>query len=211
MSYAEFAAAALDSPVVVDTYVQDHQSWWNGTISVYAQDPEGAYFIYNLGCTEEDAEKLTPGRRILVSGYKGEWAGEIEIVDASFVFLEGDPWVAKPVDITHTWGTEDIIKYQNRLVMFKGVEVKEYSGWADASPGAAVAYKNPEGKTDDLYFQVSKNGITYEFCVEYYLRDDSTEVYKNAENLQVGDTVDLVGFLYWYEGPNLHTIGITVR
>ena len=28
MTYAEYAAAELDTPVVIDCYVQAHQSWW---------------------------------------------------------------------------------------------------------------------------------------------------------------------------------------
>ena len=75
--------------------------------------------------------------------------------------------------------------------------------------GAAFAYKNEADKTDDLYFKVSKDGQTYDFCVEYYLCNEQTEVYKAVENLKVGDQVDLEGFLYWYEGPNPHIISVT--
>jgi hypothetical protein len=64
-------------------------------------------------------------------------------------------------------------------------------------------------KTDDLYFKVSKNGETYEFCVEFYLCGNDTDVYKAVEALKVGDVVDLEGFLYWYEGANLHTTAVT--
>jgi hypothetical protein len=45
--------------------------------------------------------------------------------------------------------------------------------------------------------------------VEYYLCNEETEVYKAVENLKVGDTVDLEGFLYWYEGPNPHITSVT--
>ena len=39
---------------------------------------------------EEDYEKLTPGTKIKVTGYKGEWAGEVEIMDATFEIMEGN-------------------------------------------------------------------------------------------------------------------------
>ena len=206
MSYADYAAAELEAPVVVETYVQGHQSWWDNKITVYAQSPDGAYFIYNMACSEEDAAKLVPGTKIRVTGFKGEWAGEVEITDATFEILEGDTWIAEPVDATAAWGTVDLIGYQNQLVCFKGATVEAYD-----ESGAAFAYKDPDGKTDDLYFKVTIGDTTYDFCVEFYLCGSDTEVYKAVENLQVGDVIDLEGFLYWYEGPNLHTTALTVK
>ncbi len=47
--------------------------------------------------------------------------------------------------------------------------------------------------------------------MEFYLCGKDTDVYKAVEGLQVGDRVDLEGFLYWYNGPNLHTTGIGVK
>ena len=207
MSYAEYAAAEMDSPVVIEAYVQGHQSWWDGKVTVYAQDPDGAYFIYEMTCSEEDAAKLVPGQKIRVTGYKTEWEGEVEIASGStFEFVEAEPWIAEPVDATAAWGTVDLINYQNQLVIFKDVTVEPYD-----ETGAAFAYKNAEEKTDDLYFKVTIGDTTYEFCVEYYLCGSDTDVYKAVENLQVGDVIDLEGFLYWYEGPNLHTTAVIVK
>ena len=31
------------------------------------------------------------------------------------------------------------------------------------------------------------------------------------KNLQIGDTIDAEGFLYWYEGVNPHITAITVK
>ena len=64
---------------------------------------------------------------------------------------------------------------------------------------------------DDLYFNVSKDGNTYTFTVESYLCGADTDVYKAVKNLKVGDTVDLEGFLYWYEGVNPHITSVTVK
>ena len=50
MTYAEYAAADLDSEVVVECFVQAHQSWWDNKITVYAADPDGAYFMYEMTC-----------------------------------------------------------------------------------------------------------------------------------------------------------------
>jgi len=206
MTYAEYAAAELDTPVVVECYVQDHQSWWDNKVTVYAQDPDGAYFIYELACTEADAVKLVPGQKIKVTGVKSEWSGEVEIVDASFEFVDGITWTAEAADVTALLGKDELVQHQNQLVSFKDMTIEAYD-----DTGAAFAYKDPDGKTDDLYFKASKDGVTYDFCVEFYLRGNDTEVYKAVEALQVGDTVDLEGFLYWYNGANPHITAVTVK
>ena len=205
MTYAEYAAAAIEDPVVIETYVQAHQSWWNDHVTVYTQDQDGAYFLYDLACSEEDAAKLVPGQKIKVTGFKGEWAGEVEVTDGSFEFIDGDTFLAEPVDVTALLGKDELIEHQNQLVSFKDMTVEDYGD------GNAFAYKDPDGKTDDLYFKVSKDGQTYEFCVEFYLCGKDTEVYQAVENLKIGDTVDLEGFLYWYNGANPHITSVTVK
>ena len=198
MSYAEYAAAELDTAVTVEAYVQGHQSWWDNKITVYAQDADGAYFIYEMACSEEDAAKLVAGTRILVSGYKAEWAGEVEIVDATFEFVtDGESFVAEAMDATALLGTEDLIAHQNKLVAFKGMTVE------------AVEFKNGEAG-DDIYVTLSKDGASYNFCVEVYLTGTDTEVYTTVSALTAGTVVDVEGFLYWYEGMNPHITAITV-
>ena len=207
MTHAEYAAAELDSEVVIEAYVQATQSWWDNKITVYAADKDGAYFIYNMTCSEEDAAKLVPGQKIRVTGYKTEWSGEVEIGEGStFEFVKGNSFIAAPVDVTALLGTDELIEHQNELVSFTGMTVEPYD-----ESGAAFAYKDAAGQTDDLYFKVSKDGKTYDFCVEFYLCGKDTEVYKAVEALEVGQTVDLEGFLYWYNGANPHITSVTVK
>ena len=194
MTYAEFAAAALDSEVVIETYVQGKQSWWDNKGTFYTQDKDGAYFIYEMGCTEEEYNKLTPGTKIKVTGYKAEWAGEVEIIDAKFEILEGN-YVAKPVDLTDKLGAEDLINYQNCLAAFKGLTVE------------AIEYKNGE-PGDDIYVTLAKDGASYNFCVEIYLTGADSDVYTTVATLAVGDVVDVEGYVYWYEGVNPHITSI---
>ena len=205
MTYADYAAAELDAEVVIEAYVQAHQSWWDNKITVYAQDTEGGYFMYEMACSEEDAEKLVPGTKIKVTGYKSEWAGEVEIADCTFEFVEAEPYIAEAEDVTALLGTDEIINKQNLFVAFKGMTVEAYD-----ESGAAFVYQDPENKCKDLYFKVSVDGATYEFCVESYLCDESSETYKAVTELQVGQVVDLEGFLYWYEGANPHITSVTV-
>lgn len=210
MTYEEYMAAELDSQVTVETYVQAKQSWWEDKATVYAQSEDGAYFIYDMACSEEDYELLTPGTCIRVTGYKGEWSGEVEIMDGTFEIVEGKTFVAEPVDVTEMLGKDELIDHQNQLVQFKGLTVAPST---DANGKEAAFLYNYDGSGsdgDDLYFNVSYNGETYTFTVESYLCDNTTEVYKAVTGLEVGQTIDAEGFLYWYEGVNPHITSITV-
>ena len=123
MSHADYMAAANDTEVVVETYVQAHQSWWDNKVTVYCQSPDGAYFLYELACSEEDAAKLVPGTKIRVTGYKSEWSGEVEITDGTFEFVKGDSYIAEPLDVTDLLGTDELIDHQNEFVSFTGLTV----------------------------------------------------------------------------------------
>ena len=211
MSYDEYMAAAVDDAVTIQAYVQAKQSWWEDQATVYAQDEDGAYFLYNMACSQEDYEKLVPGTCIRVSGYKSEWSGEVEIIDATFEIVEGDTFIAEPLDVTDLLGTDELINHQNQLVDFKGLTVVA-AGQDGAGNDVPFLYNWDGSGTqgDDLYFNVSVGGQTYTFTVESYLCDSSTEVYKAVENLKIGQVIDAEGFLYWYEGVNPHITSITV-
>ena len=207
-SYADFLAAAVDTPVTVETYVQAKQSWWEDKATVYTQNEEGAYFLYNMACSQADFDKLVEGQKIRVSGYKAEWSGELEIVDATFEIIDGS-LIAQAKDITDTLGNdEELKKFMNQKVAFKGLTVDA------ASDGNAFTY-NYDGsgqEGDDLYFNVvDANGAKFQFTVESYLTGPGTEVYDAVRNLKVGDVIDCEGFLYWYEGINPHITSVTVK
>ncbi len=203
MSHADYVAAELDTEVTVETYVQAKQSWWDNKATIYTQAADGAYFIYEMPISQEDYDKLVPGTKIKVTGYKAEWSGEVEITDAKYEVVEGDTFVAEAADVTALLGTDELVAHQNELVSFKGMTIEAYD-----ETGAAFAYKNANDKTDDLYFKASKDGKTYDFCVEFYLCGKDTDVYKAVEALKVGDVVDMEGFLYWYNGANPHITSV---
>jgi len=196
MTHAEYVAAAIDDAVVIECYIQANQSWWDNKVTLYGQDQDGAYFMYEMACSEEDAAKLIPGTKIRVTGFKGEWAGEVEIMDATFEFVDGDTFIAEPMDATALLGTDELINHQNEKVLFKGLTVE------------SIEYKNGE-PGDDIYVNLSYNGIPCSFCVERYLTDPETEVYKAVGELKAGDVIDVEGFLYWYEGANTHITAVT--
>ncbi|MBQ2241635.1 MAG: hypothetical protein II319_05795, partial [Clostridia bacterium] len=92
----------------------------------------------------------------------------------------------------------ELIKHQNKFVTFKGLTISK------------IEYKNG-APGDDIYVTVSKDGAEYSFCVERYLTGPETEVYTAVGALQAGDTVDIDGFLYWYEGVNTHITAVTKK
>ena len=204
MTYEEYVAAELQSEVLVEVYVQAHQAWWfnskvnHGVITVYAADHDGGYFLYEMECAEEDAAKLVPGTKILVHGIKAEWAGEIEIIEATFEFVDDAPYIAEAVNLTDLLGSEILISFQNQYALFEGLTV------------VSIEYQNgAPGK--DIYVKLSLNGIEYSFCVESYLTSPGSDLYKAVEELKAGDVIDVTGFVYWYEGVNTHITGITVK
>ena len=201
-SYADYEEAKDEDPVVIEAFVQDKQiySAQYGNTSLYLQDEDGAYFVYRWACTQEEYDRVAVGAKVRVTGYKGSWSGEQEITDAKVEIIYGT-YVAEPLDVTALLGTEKLIHYQNRYVSFRGMKVEKYN---DA--GDAFAFKSENGS--DIYFKVSKNGVTYNFCVESDLRGAGSDVYELVKTLKVGDEIDIVCFLYWYNGPNPHTVEV---
>ena len=213
MSYDEYMAAATDEAVAIEAYVQAKQSYYaeQGTATVYLQDQDGGYFAYDMACTQEDYDAMTEGTKIQVSGYKAEWSGEIEIMDGKLdEILTDDTYVAEPVDMTELLGTDELEAHQNEKVSFTGLTVEPST---DAEGNEVAFLYNYDGSGtdgDDLYFNVGYNGATYSFVIESYLCDNTTEVYNAVKNLEVGQTIDCEGFLYWYEGANPHITSVTV-
>ena len=211
MTYAEYAAAELDSEVVVETYVQAKQSWWENKATIYTQDADGGYFIYELPCTEDEYNKLVPGTKIKVTGYKSEWSGEVEIVDATYEIESGDTYVAKATDVTNLLGKDELVDKQNIFAAFKGLTIEASKDVNGADVAYLYKWDGSGTEGDDLYFNASVGGQTYTFTVESYLCGADTEVYKAVQGLEVGQTVDMEGFLYWYEGANPHITKVTVK
>lgn len=198
MTFEEFMAAELETAVVVECAVQGNQSWWDNKITVYAADENGGYFLYELACSEEDAAKLTQGTWIRVTGVKKEWEGMIEIMDATFEFIEKEAYVAEVQDVTELLGSDELVNKTALPVTFTAMTVE------------SVEYQNGEpGK--DIYLTVKYGEETYNFCVESYLTAPDSEVYTTVGALEAGDVIDITAYVYWYQGINPHIIGVVVE
>ena len=214
MTHAEYVAAGVDKEVTVETYIQAKQGWWEeagqGKATFYTQDRDGGYLLYNMPCTEEEYNKLTVGTKIRVKGYTAEFSGQYEIIEATYEIIENDTYVAQPTDVTAKLGTDDLIDYQTMYTTFKGLTIAAKTD-ADGNECAYFyGWNNAGSEGGDLYFDATCNGEKYTFVVESYLTGASSDVYQAVKNLKVGDTVDLTGYLYWYEGPQAHIVNVTV-
>lgn len=217
MSYEEFVQADLGDDVCIEAYVQAKQSWYKGntnaegkdTAVVYLQSEDGAYLAYDMPVSEEDYAKFVPGTKLEVSGKKAEFNGEIEIANGSYKFLEGDPFIAKALDVTELLGTEELEDEMNKFVAFKDMTVVA----AKEGTEDAFLYKwDGSGKEgDDLYFNASIGDKTYTFNVESYLCGKDTDVYKAVQGLKIGDKIDMEGFLYWYEEAAPQITSVVVK
>lgn len=205
MTWAQYHAAQKNDEVVIEAFVQGKQAWWfdsdnnTGKGTFYLQDGEGGYFVYEMACTEDEYNKLAVGVKVRISGYKTVWSGEEEVIDATFEIIDGDTYIAEPTVVTELLGNNDeIVKYQNMLVRFEGLEF------------VGNTYKGGT-RGNDIYVSVRYNGALYEFCVESYLTGPDSDLYKAVEALNEGDIITVDGFLYWYEGVNTHITGVTVK
>ena len=218
MSFEDYMAAATDTEVVVQGAIQGKQSFFSrddqGLATIYLQDEKGgAYFIYELPCTEKEYELMEIGKTIKVKGYKSEWSGEIEVIDIeTWMFVDGE-YIAEAEDVTALLGTDDLAAKMNKKVSFKGMTVEPIKDKDNNDVAFIYNYdgSGQRGPDTDLYFNVSSNGQTYTFTVESYLCGPDTDIYKAVEDLHIGDVIDMEGFLYWYNGPNPHITAILAQ
>lgn len=199
--YASFMAADVDAEVEVLMYVQAHQAWWEkdgqGVMTLYGMDKDGGYFVYEAKMDKETADSIKEGTLVKVTGVKAEWAGEVEIMDATVEVL-GETKTFEAKDVTDVISdSEKLATYMNQKIAMKGLEVVE------------VSVKDSE-YDPDLYITCKLCDTEVNLCVENYLTGPDTEVYMTGKDLTAGTIIDVEGFLYWYEGANPHVTSISV-
>lgn len=199
--YASFMAADVDAEVEVLMYVQAHQAWWEkdgqGVMTLYGMDKDGGYFVYEAKMDKETADSIKEGTLVKVTGVKAEWAGEVEIMDATVEVL-GETKTFEATDVTDVISdSEKLATYMNQKIAMKGLEVVE------------VSVKDSDSDPD-LYITCKLGDTEVNLCVENYLTGPDTEVYMTGKDLVAGDVIDVEGFLYWYEGANPHVTSISV-
>lgn len=204
MTYADFAAASTDyADVVVEGYITNFAYAKDyGNASFFMQDGDGGYFVYRMPCTDEDAAKLVVGQKVIIKGQKAAWKDEVEIAEgsATYTLAEGT-YTFEAKDLTDAFANKDeLYKSINMLIGFKGLEVASDPMYNWDGSGA-------DG--DDVYVTFKLGDASYSFLVESSEFGTGTEVYEAAKALKTGDVVNLEGFMYWYEGPQVHISAIS--
>ncbi|MBR0416471.1 MAG: hypothetical protein IJI56_01525 [Firmicutes bacterium] len=205
LTHSEFIAAADGTDVTIEGFITAfiHQDSWGNSCNLMLQDGDGAYFVYKLEYEDSVAGKLEVGQKVKVSGIRTAWAGENEIKEktGTVEILDGT-YTFDYKDVTEFFGKDEITDYQNMKVKISGAKV--------VSP-ALYKWDGSGEKGDDLYITFEINGSEYQFLVETDLFGADSDVYKAVEALTVGQTVDLEGFLYWYNTPQMWIVNVTVK
>lgn len=214
LSHADFIKAEVGTEVSVQGYIQDRCTWYNGAASFYFQDSNGGYYVYNLACTEDEYKNtLTVGADLFVTSQKAEWRGEVE-VDYTKV-TENAKWeiASKSTKVYPATKVADIAtatldKYKNTKVATGELEVTKapFTSWEDYSLTPAAGA--------DVYFAVKDSaGNELTFVVEAYLEDSQygSATYTAVTELAVGDKVELEGFVYYYDAPQMQVTKCTKK
>ena len=173
MTYREYVLAELDSEVVIETYVQGKQKWSENTATIYTQDADGGYLLYNMSCSESEYNKLSTGTKIRVTGIKAEWSGESEIANATFEIIDGS-YTAKPEDVS------DLL-----IGMNAEVSIIVSSGSDNFNVPIDAVGKNTDGQ--NVVYVQNENGEFDEVVVEtglssgYYIEIFSDELVVGAK------------------------------
>ena len=198
-THAQFIAAEAETEIVIEGFVQAKQGWWGNEAVVYLQDTVGGYYIYKLPCTEAEFDALTVGTKIQVTGEKAIYNGMHEIMNVTdWKVVTADPFVATATDITAIL-TDDaaLVNHLGALVKMTDMTV------------ASIEYKNDGG--DDIYLGLEKDGAEYSVTVEVYLTGTDSEVYTAVGELEVGDVIDVEGFLQWWNALDCHVTKVTKK
>ncbi|MBP5270408.1 MAG: hypothetical protein ILO42_05565 [Clostridia bacterium] len=218
MTYAEFIAAAADAPVTIEGFVQAkfEYSAAYGNTSLYLADADGAYYVYRWACTQEEYDAVNVGDKVCVKGIRQSYHGEDEVSapsgDKITVTVVGtDKKLYDAVDLTDKLGTDEMANYQNRKVTFTGLTVAASKDPDQKEVAWLYKYNGTGSEGDDIYITFAKGDKTYTFLIESDFCGKDTDVYKALRELNIGDTVDVEAFLYWYDGINPHITAVTKK
>ena len=204
LSHAEYIAAADGSDVTIEgfitakMYAKDY-----GNCNLMIQDGNGAYYVYRMPCTDQDDAKLVVGQKVKVTGVRTAWSGENELKEGSAAYeIVDGKYTFEAKDITSLLPTDNLIDLQNMKVKVVGATVAK---------AALYKWDGSGDRGDDLYLDITVNDKPYTFVVESDLCGADTDTYKAVEGLKEGQVIDIEGYLYWYNGPQMWIETVTVK
>ncbi len=196
MSYAEYAAAADDTSLVVSGIISGIFSKTNGSSGngMYIQDVkgEGGYYVYGFADSKDPEADLglKVGMSVIVTGVKDTYNGLYEIINASVEITNSELTTVEPIDYTEIYksaeslSAEALAGKQSMLVTLKGVEItgqEEANGYYKFKLGDKEAYAR---------ISSSNNCIT----------KDEIEAFKAAHTANFGNTADVTGIIQLFNG-----------
>lgn len=204
MDYEEYMAAPINQKVTIHAYVQAYEDLLededgNDTVTLYLQDLDGGYYVYDMPILEMDYDHLKKGQEIYVTGTKTEWDGETEIIEASSYRIGNGSWTAEAFDIDDILTNEDALKeHMNQLAELQNLTVTDV--------------QLPEQEGGDINIICTKDDTSVPVVIVSALYDEDSDEYNQAEDLQAGDAIDVQGFLYWYQQkPQIHAVSFSVH
>lgn len=235
ITYETFMSTLDGEEVEVAGLLIGKTSWSNGKTNLYlaglqaTQDftsGEG-YYVYEYECTEAEYDALVCNEAYLkVKGTKASYAGMQEIIDATIEKITPpEGYQTNPLGINIPDDEFDSIMISeinenNMSAIFMAyLTVAEYKTTdknTTVAESKAYGYKG-DTPTDDLYLTlVDENGNELNCCVEAYVDYDAivgqtgakNVLYERISNLKVGDEIQVMGFMYWWNGPNPHIISV---
>lgn len=204
MNYDEYMAAPMNETVTIHAYVQAKEDLLededgNDTVTLYLQDKDGGYYVYDMPILEMDYKNLKKGQEMYITGTKTQWEGEIEIIEASSYRIGNGSWISEPIDIDPIYTDEQALQtHMNQLVSLKDLTVTDI--------------QLPDQEGGDININCTKEDVSIPLVIVSSMFDEDSDEYKQAETLVQGDMIDVQGFLYWYnEKPQIHIKSFSVH
>ena len=131
-SFAEYVAAKDDETVVVKgviTAMLSKDGKGNSSNSIYFQDNDGGYYVYNLADDPYTVLGLKEGMTIRATGVRDTYSGTYEVINTTVEILDKNTNVPAPVDFTEIYTNAEaltdaaLVGPQSMLVTIKGVEI----------------------------------------------------------------------------------------
>ncbi len=200
--FGKFMTTENNTVATITGYVAAKQSWWDNKATLYILDDNSeGYFVYNITCTKEQYDTdLAIGNKISVTGVKGEWSGQAEILGqdgagATYKVLDGKKNSFTPIELT----LDVVVEMFNNAYF----TVKDVTLVSDPT-------FQKDDKTGDIYFTVKDaNGNTMDCCIESYLTAEDTDFYKSVAALKAGAKINITGYMYIYNNAaNPHIVSI---
>ena len=130
-SFADYVAAKDDDTVVCKGVITAmlSKTKGNSSNSIYFQDSDGGYYVYNLVEDPYTELGLAEGMTIRATGIRDTYSGTYEIINTTVEVLDKNINIPAPVDFTEIYTNAEsltdaaLVGPQSMLVTIKGVEI----------------------------------------------------------------------------------------